>query len=177
MSDMILYTSEDGWTRLSLRVEDETIWRTQLEIAGLFRTTKPNVSLHAQNIFEDGELRPEAAIKESLTVPTEGNRQVKRTIITDLLLAIGYRVRSPRGCQFRQWATQYFTEYLIKELVIEAEQLENLGGWAYVAESLARTWEIPASEKRFYQKVPDLFTPRSGGGIRQRKMPLFFAEV
>jgi len=180
MSDLILYTSEDGRTRLSLRVEGETIWLTQLEIAELFQTTKQNVSLHAQNIFEDGELRPEATVKESLTVQTEGNRQVKRTIITynlDLILAIGYRVRSPRGVQFRQWATKHLTEYLVKGFVMDDERLKNPGGWDYFDELLARIREIRASEKRFYQKVRDLFTLSSDYGIRERETSLFFAEV
>jgi hypothetical protein len=180
MSDLILYTSEDGRTRLSLRVEGETIWLTQLEIAELFDTTKQNVSLHAQNIFEDGELRPEATVKESLTVQTEGNRQVKRTILTynlDLILAIGYRVRSPRGVQFRQWATKHLTEYLVKGFVMDDERLKNPGGWDYFDELLARIREIRASEKRFYQKVRDLFTLSSDYGIRERETSLFFAEV
>jgi hypothetical protein len=180
MSDLILYTSEDGRTRLSLRVDGETIWLTQLEIAELFETTKQNVSLHAQNIFEDGELRPEATVKESLTVQTEGNRQVKRSIITynlDLILAIGYRVRSPRGVQFRQWATKHLTEYLVKGFVMDDERLKNPGGWDYFDELLARIREIRASEKRFYQKVRDLFTLSSDYGIRERETSLFFAEV
>jgi hypothetical protein len=107
MSEMILYTSEDGQTRLHLRVEANSIWLSQLEIADLFQTTKQNISLHARNIFEDKELDPEATVKESLTVQSEGTRQVKRRIShynLDLILAIGYRVRSPRGTQFRQWA-------------------------------------------------------------------------
>ena len=108
MSDLILYTSDDGTTRMNLRVEGQTIWLTQLEIAELFQTTKNNVSMHTKNIFEEGELAPEATVKESLTVQTEGDRQVQRLITfynLDLILAIGYRVRSPRGTQFRQWAT------------------------------------------------------------------------
>jgi len=113
MSDLILYTSEDGQTRMNLRVDGQTIWLTQAEIAELFQTTKQNVSLHAQNIFEDEELRQEATVKESLTVQTEGSRQVERLITfynLDLILAIGFRVRSPRGTQFRQWATANFRE-------------------------------------------------------------------
>ncbi len=107
VSDLILYTIDDGRTRLQLRVEGATIWLTQLEIAELFQTTKQNVSLHAKNIFEEGELGPEATVKESLTVQTGGGREVKRAISyynLDLILAIGYRVRSPRGTQFRSSA-------------------------------------------------------------------------
>ncbi len=98
MSELILYTSEDGTTRVDLRVDGQTIWLTQAEIAELFQTTKPNISLHTKNIFADGELLPEATVKKSLTVQNEGKRSVKRTILLynlDLILAIGYRVRSP----------------------------------------------------------------------------------
>jgi len=107
MSDLILYTSEDGTTRMNLRVEGQTVWLSQAEIAELFTTTKQNVSLGTQNICEDNELRPEATGKESLTVQTEGSRQVERRITLhslDLILAIGFRIRSPRGTQYRQWA-------------------------------------------------------------------------
>lgn len=103
MGELILYTPYDGRTRLHLRVETETVWLSQLEIAELFQITKQNVSLHAKNIFEDNELAAEATVKESLTVQTEGDRQVKRRISyynLDLTLAIGYRVRSPRGVKF-----------------------------------------------------------------------------
>ncbi len=143
-SEFILYTSEDGETRLDLRLEGHTVWLTQLEIADLFQTTKQNVSLHAKNILEEGELRPEATVKESLTVQTEGNRQVKRTVLLynlDLILAIGYRVRSPRGTQFRQWATTHLREFLVKGFVMDDERLKNPGGWDYFDELLARIRE------------------------------------
>ncbi len=184
MSNLILYTSDDGLTRLHLRIEGETIWLTQLEIAELFQTTKQNVSLHAKNIFEDGELSPEATVKESLTVQTEGKRQVKRRITTynlDLILAIGYRVRSARGTQFRQWATTHLKEYLVKGFVLDDERLKNPDaspqGWDYFDELLARIREIRASEKRFYQKVRDLFALSSDYRIREEDTSIFFAEV
>ena len=180
MSELILYTSEDGKTRMNLRVEVDNIWLTQLEIAELFQTTKQNVSLHAANIFEDGELSPEATVKESLTVQTEGSRQVKRSIFhynLDLILAIGYRVRSPRGVQFRQWASQHLKEFLVKGFVIDDERLKNPGGWDYFDELLERIREIRASEKRFYQKVRDLFTLSSDYQVSVKDTQTFFAEV
>src|SRR5690554_4691019 len=128
MSELILYTSEDGQTRLHLRVETETIWLSQLEIAELFQTSKQNVSLHAKNIFDDKELSPEATVKESLTVQSEGKRQVGRKLVQynlDLILAIGYRVRSPRGVQFRQWASTHLKEFLNKGFVMDDECLKN----------------------------------------------------
>jgi len=180
VSELVLYTSDDGLTRLDLRVEGETVWLSQLEIAELFQTTKQNVSLHAKNIFEDGELNPEATVKESLTVQTEGERQVKRRIQLynlDLILAIGYRVRSPRGTQFRQWATTHLREYLVKGFVMDDERLKNPGGWDYFDELLARIREIRASEKRFYQKVRELFALSSDYQAREKETQRFFAEV
>lgn len=180
MNELILYTSDDGQTRLHLRVESETIWLSQLEIAELFQTTKQNVSLHAKNIFEDKELTPEATVKESLTVQSEGKRQVKRKISyynLDLILAIGYRVRSPRGVQFRQWASTHLKEFLRKGFVMDDERLKNPGGWDYFDELLERIRDIRASEKRFYQKVRDLFSLSSDYQVRERETVLFFAEV
>ncbi|MDT0619529.1 virulence RhuM family protein [Salinisphaera sp. P385] len=180
MSNLILYTSDDGRTRLDLRVEGETVWLSQLEIAELFQTTKQNISLHANNIFEDGELSPETTVKESLTVQTEGNREVKRDIRLynlDLILAIGYRVRSPRGVQFRQWASTHLKEYLVKGFVMDDERLKSPGGWDYFDELLARIREIRASEKRFYQKVRDLFALSSDYQAREQETQRFFAEV
>ena len=180
MSSLILYTSADGQTRINLRVDGDSIWLSQLEIAELFQTTKQNISLHAKNIFEDGELSPAATVKESLTVQTEGNRQVQRTIISyhlELILAIGYRIRSPRGTQFRQWATRHLNEFLVKGFVMDDERLKNPGGWDYFDELLARIREIRASEKRFYQKVRDLFALSSDYRISERETHLFFAEV
>src|SRR5690554_8086964 len=103
MSELILYTSDDGETKLHLRVETDTIWLSQLEIAELFQTTKQNVSLHAKNIFEDGELGQDSVVKESLTTAADGKNYRTKLYNLDLILAIGYRVRSARGVQFRQW--------------------------------------------------------------------------
>lgn len=180
MSELILYTSDDGQTRLHLRVEADTIWLSQLEIAELFQTTKQNVSLHAKNIFADKELGMEATVKDSLTVQSEGGRQVKRKISyynLDLILAIGYRVRSPRGVQFRQWASTHLKEFLRKGFVMDDERLKNPGGWDYFDELLERIRDIRASEKRFYQKVRDLFSLSSDYQARERETALFFAEV
>ncbi|MAC35349.1 virulence RhuM family protein [Parahaliea mediterranea] len=180
MSELILYTSDDGRTQLHLRVEGDSIWLSQLEIAELFQTTKQNVSLHAKNIFEDNELDQEGTVKESLTVQSEGNRQVKRKISyynLDLILAIGYRVRSPRGVQFRQWASTHLKEFLLKGFVMDDERLKNPGGWDYFDELLERIRDIRASEKRFYQKVRDLFALSSDYQARERETAQFFAEV
>lgn len=180
MTELILYASSDGQARVQLRVDGDTLWLTQLEIAELFQTSKQNVSLHAKNIFEDGELGQAATVKESLTVQTEGERQVRRKLVQynlDLILAIGYRVRSPRGVQFRQWASQHLTEFLKKGFVMDDERLKNPGGWDYFDELLARIRDIRASEKRFYQKVRELFALSADYSVRERDTALFFAEV
>ena len=106
MTQLILYTSEDGQAQIQLRTDRGTVWLTQLEMAELFNASKQNISLHLKNIFEDGELDPAATVKESLTVQTEGGREVRRSVALynlDAILAVGYRVRSPRGVQFRRW--------------------------------------------------------------------------
>ena len=180
MSELILYRSDDGLTHLHLRVDEGTVWLSQLQIAELFQTTKQNVSLHAKNIFEDGELFEEATVKESLTVQIEGQREVKRKLIQynlDLILAIGYRVRSARGVQFRQWASTHLKEFLIKGFVMDDERLKNPGAWDYFDELLERIRDIRASEKRFYQKVRDLFALSSDYQASEQASHLFFAEV
>src|SRR5690554_2129002 len=177
MSELILYTSDDGQTRLHLRVETETIWLSQLEIAELFQTTKQNVSLHAKNIFADKELRQDAVVKESLTTAADGKNYRTKLYNLDLILAIGYRVRSPRGVQFRQWASTHLKEFLRKGFVMDDERLKNPGGWDYFDELLERIRDIRASEKRFYQKVRDLFALSSDYRARERETSIFFAEV
>ena len=177
MSQLILYTSDDGLTRLDLQVDGRTVWLTQLEIAELFQTTKQNVSLHARNVLADGELEAEAVVKESLTTASDGKRYKTKLYNLDLILAIGYRVRSPRGTQFRQWATTHLKEYIVKGFVMDDERLKNPGGWDYFDELLARIREIRASEKRFYQKVRDLFALSSDYQSREEETQVFFAEV
>ncbi len=177
MSELVLYTSNDGRTRIDLRVEGQTVWLTQLEIAELFQTTKQNVSLHTRNIFEDGELGENAVVKKSLTTADDGKRYQTKLYNLDLILAIGYRVRSPRGVQFRQWASTHLKEYLVKGFVMDDERLKNPGGWDYFDELLERIREIRASEKRFYQKVRDLFVLSSDYQTREKETQAFFAEV
>ncbi len=177
MSELILYTSEDGKTRLHLRVAGESIWLSQLEIAELFQTSKQNVSLHAKNIFADKELSQDSVIKESLTTASDGKNYRTKLYNLDLILAIGYRIRSPRGVQFRQWASTHLTEFLCKGFVMDDERLKDPGGWDYFDELLARIRDIRASEKRFYQKVRDLFALSADYQVRERETALFFAEV
>lgn len=177
MSELILYMSEDGETQMHLRVDEGTIWLSQAEIAELFQTTKQNVSLHAKNILEEGELRADSVVKESLTTAADGKNYRTKLHNLDLILAIGYRVRSPRGTQFRQWATTHLREYLVKGFVMDDQRLKDPHGWDYFDELLARIREIRASEKRFYQKVRDLFSLSSDYRPDDSSTQLFFAEV
>lgn len=145
--EVILYRTEDGQAQIQLRADGGTVWLSQAVIAELFDTTKQNVSLHARNILEEGELAAGAVVKESLTTASDGKRYKVRFYRLEMILAIGYRVRSPRGTQFRQWATRHLSEYLVKGFVMDDARLKNPGGWDHFDELLARIREIRASEK------------------------------
>jgi len=180
MSEVILYTTEDGKTKVDLRLEDGTVWLTQLEIAELFQTTKNNISTHTKHIFEDGELTTEATVKESLTVQTEGNREVTRTLTyynLDLILAVGYRVRSPRGVEFRRWASTILKEYLEKGFALNDDRLKNLGGGSYWKELLERIRDIRSSEKVMYRQVLDLYATASDYHSKSEESLQFFKIV
>lgn len=163
MSDgeIILYQTPDGLSEIQLRAAEGTAWLTQAEIADLFQTSKQNVSLHLKNIFNDRELLEDSVVKEHLTTAADG--KVYKTLLYRLeaILAIGYRVRSPRGTQFRQWATTALREYLVKGFVMNDERLKDPAGFDYFDELLERIRDIRASEKRFYQKVRDVFAQTS----------------
>lgn len=178
---LILYTTEDGKNQIQLRAQDETVWLTQLEISELFDATKQNISLHLKNIFEDGELEQKATVKESLTVQTEGKREVSRKLTLynlEAILAVGYRVRSPRGVQFRRWASTVLKEYLLKGFVIDDERLKNPDGRPdHFDEMLERIRDIRASEKRFYQKVRDLLALSTDYDKTDKATHQFFATV
>jgi hypothetical protein len=181
MNDLILYTTEDGRSQIKLRALENTVWLTQLEMADLFDATKQNISLHLKNVFEDGELDPAATVKESLTVQIEGSREVQRPVSLynlDAILAVGYRVRSPRGVQFRRWASTILKEYLLKGFVMDDERLKNPDGRPdYFDEMLERIRDIRASEKRFYQKVRDLLALSSDYDKTDKATQVFFATV
>jgi len=161
-SRILFYQSEDGTSRIEVRLEEGTVWLPQVLIAELYQTTKQNISLHIRNIFDEGELQPEATVKEYLTVQHEGSRAVQRRVAyynLDMILAIGYRVRSHRGTQFRVWATERLREYLVKGFVLDDIRLKEGRsiGADYFDELLERIRDIRASEKRFYQKIRDIY--------------------
>ncbi|MDQ2068644.1 MULTISPECIES: virulence RhuM family protein [Natronospira] len=175
--ELILYQSDDGLAEIQLRVEGETVWLTQAEMAELFATTKQNVSLHIRNTLKEGELSEAAVVKENLTTAADGKRYRVKWYSLPMILAVGYRVRSARGTQFRQWATAHLEEYLVKGFVMDDERLKEPGGWDYFDELLARIRDIRASEKRFYQKVRDLFALSSDYRPDDHDAQTFFAEV
>ena len=181
MSSLILYTTDDGKSQIQLRAKDQTVWLSQREMAELFDVTTDNVGLHLKNIYEDGELSREATAEESSVVQTEGTRQVQRPVTLyhlDAILAVGYRVRSPRGVQFRRWASTVLKEYLVKGFVLDDERLKNPDGRPdYFDEMLARIRDIRASEKRFYQKVRDLFALAADYDKTDEATQTFFATV
>jgi hypothetical protein len=178
--EIIIYTTDDGHVSMQMRVQEGTVWMTQMEMAELFDTTKQNVSLHIKNILDEGELTEGATVKESLTVQPEGSRDVKRRIQLynlDMILAVGYRVRSQRGTQFRQWATTTLREFLVKGFVMDDKRLKEPGGWDYFDELLERIRDIRASEKRFYQKVRDIYATSVDYDAQSEAAHAFFKKV
>lgn len=158
--ELILYVTEDGKTSIQLHSKDGSIWLTQAEIAELFQTSPQNITLHIKSIYSENELNIEATCKEYLQVRTEGKREIERQLKhynLEVILAVGYRVQSPRGTVFRQWATTALKEYLVKGFVMDDTRLKDPAGWDYFDELLERIREIRASEKRFYQKTKDIY--------------------
>lgn len=161
-SEILFYQTEDGRNRIEVRLEDETVWLTQATMAELFQTTPQNITLHLKNIYQEGELDEAATCKDFLQVQTEGPRQVQRSrrfYNLESIIAVGYRVKSHRGTQFRRWATERLREYLVKGFTMDDERLkegQNIGA-DYFDELLERIRDIRASEKRFYQKIRDIY--------------------
>jgi len=158
-SEIMLYQTEDGTTRLSVRLEDETVWLPQAMMAELYQTTKQNISLHVRNILSEGELEEESVVKDSLTTAADGKRYRTLFYSLPMIIAVGYRVRSHRGTQFRRWATERLSEYVVKGFTMDDERLKEVRtlGTDYFDELLERIRDIRASEKRFYQKVRDIY--------------------
>jgi hypothetical protein len=161
-SQMLLYRTEDGRTRIEVRLQDETVWMTQATMAELYQTTPQNITLHLKAIYQEGELDPQATCKEFLQVQSEGSREVSRNrkfYNLPAIIAVGYRVRSLRGTQFRRWATERLNEYLVKGFTMDDERLKAVRniGFDYFDELLERIRDIRSSEKRFYQKIRDIY--------------------
>jgi hypothetical protein len=178
--EIVLYTVEDGSTTVRLRAEEGTVWLTQAEIAALFQTTPQNITLHIKAIYREKELQIESTCKELLQVRSEGDREIRRELKyynLSTILAIGYRVRSHRGKQFRQWATTHLQEYLVKGFVMDDARLKDPTSGDYFDEWLERIRDIRASEKRFYQKVRDLYATAVDYDSKSDQAQLFFKRV
>jgi hypothetical protein len=183
--EIVLYQTEDGTTRIECRFQDETIWLSQALIAGLFQTTPQNITLHLKALYEDGELEEAATCKEFLQVRLEGARAVRRAVKhynLDAILAVGYRVRSPRGTQFRRWATERLREYLVKGFVLDDQRLKNppvegAGVPDYFDELLERIRDIRASERRMYLRVKEIFALAGDYDPSQKATTEFFKII
>lgn len=178
-NEIIIYQTQDGQTKIDVRLENETVWLTQNQMAELFQTTKQNVSSHIKNIFEEGELSENSTVKDYLTVQQEGNRKVSRNISyynLDVIISVGYRVKSLRGTQFRIWATQVLKEYMKKGFALNDDLLKQAGG-GYWKELLERIRDIRSSEKVFYRQILDIYATSTDYNPNAEETKLFFKVV
>ncbi len=182
-SELVLYQTDDGNTRVQIRLFEGTVWLTQKQLAELYQVAVPTISEHLHNIFEEGEQAPEATVRKFRTVRTEGNRSISRTLdhySLPVVISVGYRVRSLRGTQFRQWATARLEEYAIKGFTLDDQRLKNppgVGAPDYFDELLARIRDIRSSEKVFYRKVLDIYATSMDYDPRSEVSQRFFATV
>ncbi|WP_295447497.1 virulence RhuM family protein [uncultured Thiodictyon sp.] len=178
---LLIYRADDAAAPIRVLLEGDTVWLTQRQIAELYGTSVPNINQHITAIYEEEELRPEATLKKYLIVQTEGKRQIKRLLDhynLEMIIALGYRVRSTRGTQFRQWATARLSEYLVKGFTLDDERLKGTAGPVdYFDELLARIRDIRASEARVYQRIRDIFALASDYREGERETQRFFAAV
>lgn len=175
-NDLILYTTDDGRSQLVLRVLGGQVWLTQLEMAELYQTSKQNISKHVKAVLSDGELVEGAVVNSKFTTAVDGKDYLTQLYALPMIIAVGYRVRSTRGTQFRQWATRTLAEYLTKGFAMDDERLKD-PKWDYFDELLERIRDIRSSEKRFYQKVRDLLALSEDYRANEKETGLLFAEV
>lgn len=178
--DIIIYQTEDGLTKIDVKIEDETVWLSQQQMAELYDTTKQNISLHIKNIFDENELNENSTVKEFLTVQKEGNRNVERNVKfynLDMIISLGYRIKSKVATNFRKWATERLKEYMIKGFTMDDERLKGNGGGNYWKELLARIKDIRSSEKVLYRQVLDLYATAVDYNPKDEKSIEFFKIV
>ena len=179
-SELILYQTEDNRTRIEVRLENETVWLTQKLMAELFQKDVRTVNEHIQNIFEEGELSPDSVIRKFRITAADGKAYDTQHYNLDVIIAVGYRVKSHRGTQFRQWATQRLREYIVKGFTMDDERLKNPPGKGqkdYFDELLQRIRDIRSSERRFYQKVLDIYATSIDYDPGEEASQQFFATV
>jgi hypothetical protein len=180
-SQIIIYQTESGQTKIDVRLENETVWLTQKSMAKLFQTTSQNITIHLKNIFEESELQEDATCKDFLQVQKEGNRMVERKqkfYNLDAIISVGYRIKSNVATKFRIWATQHIKEYIVKGFVMDDERLKNPDvPFDYFDELLRRIQDIRTSEKRFYQKITDIYATSTDYDPTLDTSILFFKTV
>jgi len=180
MSEIILYTTEDGIIKINVQLENETVWLTQKQLVELYQTAKSTVSEHIKNIYTDEELTPDATVRKIRTVQNEGKREVERALDyynLDMIIALGYRINTKIATQFRIWATQRLKEYIVKGFTMDDERLKNLGGGNYWKELLGRIRDIRSSEKVMYRQVLDLFATATDYDPKSDQSLTFFKIV
>ena len=173
----IMYTTDDGQVDIEVRLEDENVWLTQNSMAGLFDTTKQNISLHIKNIFEEKELEENSVVKECLTTAKDGKNYKTKFYNLDLIISVGYRVRSVRGTQFRIWANKLIKEYLIKGYNLNVKRFKNNGGETYFEELLEKIRDIRSSEKVFWRKILDIYATSVDYNAKNEQTREFFKTV
>ena len=179
-NNIVIYQLDDGRTKIDVKLQDDTVWLSQQQMADLYDTTKQNISLHIKNIFEEEELIENSTVKEFLTVQKEGNRSVERNVKyynLDMIISLGYRVKSKVATNFRRWATERLKEYMIKGFTMDDERLKGNGGGNYWKELLARIKDIRSSEKVLYRQVLDLYATAVDYNPKDSKSIEFFKIV
>lgn len=176
-NDIIFYTTDDGQVKIEVRLEDENVWLTQNAMAELFDTTKQNISLHIKNIFTEKELDENSVVKENLTTALDGKKYKTKFYNLDLIISVGYRVKSIRGTQFRIWANKLIKEYLIKGYNLNVDRFKNNGGGVYFEELLEKIRDIRSSEKVFWRKILDIYATSIDYNARDEKTKEFFKTV
>ncbi len=180
LGDIIIYNSDDGNTKIAVKIEDETVWLSQQQMAELFDTSKQDISHHINNIYAEEELEENRTVKEFLTVQTEGNRKVSRNVKyynLDMIISLGYRIKSKVATHFRKWATDRLKEYIIKGFTMDDERLKGNGGGNYWKELLDRIRDIRSSEKVLYRQVLDLYATAVDYDPKDDKSIQFFKIV
>ena len=178
--DIVIYKTQDGLTKINVKFEDETVWLTQAQLVELYQTSKSNISEHIKHIFEEGELSQESTVRNFRTVQIEGNREVSREQVyynLDMIISLGYRVKSIVATQFRRWATELIKEYLKKGYALDDNRLKELGGGDYWKELLERIRDIRSSEKVMYRQVLDLYATSADYNPKSAESITFFKMV
>ncbi len=175
--EILIYNTEDGLTKIDVHFVDETVWLSQAQLCKLYQTSKSNISEHIKHIFEEGELSEESVVRNFRTTSSDGKNYNILHYNLDMIISLGYRIKSKIATNFRRWATERLKEYIIKGFAIDDDRLKNLGGSNYFKELLDRIRDIRSSEKFFYRQVLDLFATSIDYNANTEEAKLFFATI